>query len=81
MKRSRAGYITAVLMALLVKVGLDGAVGKSQLAIMGKHSFVSSNLPGYDRPVQVCDAKISRIGVFFPNMLTKEASMSRQTYR
>lgn len=76
LKRSRAGYVSAVLVALMEKVGLDAFAGRTQKKIMGKHSLVYSNLPGFEKPVVLCESKIARIGVFFPNLLTQLSFLS-----
>lgn len=70
-KKSRAGYIQAVLVAILEKFGLDKVAGATQKKIFAKHSFVYSNLPGYDQPVFLAKKQITKWGIFFPNMITQ----------
>ncbi|EGB03968.1 hypothetical protein AURANDRAFT_67590 [Aureococcus anophagefferens] len=71
LKKSRAGFIQAVIVAIFEKFGLEKLAGGAQRDVFAKHSLVYSNLPGYEKPVFFAKSKIAKFGVFFPNMISQ----------
>ena len=71
LKVSRAGVIQTLIVAIFERLGLEKVAGATQKQIFGKHSFVYSNLPGYEQPVFFAKKKVSKFGIFFPNMITQ----------
>ncbi|KAH8067640.1 DUF1298-containing protein [Aureococcus anophagefferens] len=74
LKKSRAGFIQAVIVAIFEKFGLEKLAGGAQRDVFAKHSLVYSNLPGYEKPVFFAKSKIAKFGVFFPNMISQVAA-------
>ena len=53
MKTSYAGMITKALTKVLVSFGLDSLIGDTNIKVFKKHSFVYSNVPGFEEEVKL----------------------------
>jgi hypothetical protein len=73
LKQSKVGWIIAQLSSVLARLGLDGLAGDTQQRLFGKHSFVYSNVPGYQKPAYLFGPphKIERFATYYPNMISQ----------
>jgi len=71
LKKSSVGPIAAMLAEGLMAVGLDGMVVDTNMQIFANHSFVFSNVPGYDQTIVVANKKVSGMAAFYTNMISQ----------
>jgi hypothetical protein len=78
LKQSKVGWIVSKLSAVLARLGLDALCGDTQQKVFGKHSFVYSNVPGYQKPAHLFGPphKIERFATYYPNMISQLLFMS-----
>lgn len=78
LKVSLTGPITEWLSCLLGRLGLDALAGETQLKIFPLHSFVYSNVPGFDRPTFLFGGKnkIKSFESYYPNMISQTLFLS-----
>lgn len=72
-KVSLTGPITTGFSHLLGRLGLDKLAGDTQLKVFPRHSFVYSNVPGFEQPVYLFGGKsqVRRFEAYYPNMITQ----------
>jgi len=78
LKVSLVGPITTCLSHVLGRLGLDAVAGDTQLDTFPKHSFVYSNVPGFEQPVYLFSnaSKITGFQVYYPNVISQVIFLS-----
>jgi len=78
MKSSMEGLVTMAVNSVLVRLGAEGFIGKTMLDTFGNHSFVYSNVPGFEAPVFVfgTNIKVKGINVYYPNLISQVICLS-----
>lgn len=77
-KTSMVGIITDKLSHLLGRLGLDNLASDTQLKVFPLHSFVYSNVPGFEQPVYLFTnkSKITSFEVYYPNIIHQSLFLS-----
>ncbi len=72
-KRSLVGIIQVYLTKFLSKIGLDKLIAETQKKIFALHSFVYSNVPGFQQPIHIFEPghEVEKIEVYYPNMVNQ----------
>jgi len=78
MKSSLEGPVTMAINSLLVRLGAEGFISKTMLDTFGNHSFVYSNVPGFEAPVFVVgtNIKVKGINVYYSNLISQVICLS-----
>jgi len=71
LKKSSVGPIAGKLAEGLMAVGLDGLVVDTNMQVFANHSFVFSNVPGYDQTIVVANKKVVGMAAFYTNMISQ----------
>mmetsp|Transcript_4670 Transcript_4670/g.7000 ORF Transcript_4670/g.7000 Transcript_4670/m.7000 type:complete len:516 (-) Transcript_4670:25-1572(-) len=73
LKTSLVGFIQERLVLILGALGLDAMIKQSQVALFKKHSFVYSNVPGFEKDVYLFAERcnVHKISVYYPNVLSQ----------
>jgi len=75
-KTSFQGYFTLILSSILGQLGLEGFAGETNLKIFRNHSFVYSNVPGYESQVYGFGQKMTGLQAYYNNMISQTIFIS-----
>ena len=77
LKGSFAGPLTMMINGVLARLGLEAFMGDTTLKAFSNHSFVYSNVPGFEEPVYVFGkAKVAAIAAYYPNVVSQTIFIS-----
>jgi hypothetical protein len=75
-KTSFEGFITLILSSVLGQLGLEGFAGQTNLQIFKNHTFVYSNVPGFESQVYAFGQKMTGIQTYYNNMISQAIFIS-----
>jgi len=70
-KVSFVGYFTLVMTSVLAQLGLEEFAGATNREIFKNHSFVYSNVPGFESQVYAFGQKMTGIQTYYNNMISQ----------